>query len=93
VTNVFAVEAEHRGGHRVWLRFNDGVEGLVDLAGELPGGVFESLRDEGYFARFTLDDTLTWPNGADFSPEFLHGLVQKAAGKRTRTTPARSRSR
>jgi hypothetical protein len=33
--------------------------------------VVEPLRDPACFARFTVDDTLVWPNGADFAPEFL----------------------
>jgi len=70
--------AQHRGGHRVWARFDDGVEGEIDLAGELEGEVFEALRDPAYFARFAVDDTLVWPNGADFAPEFLHERVRAA---------------
>jgi hypothetical protein len=59
----------------VWLRFNDGSEGEVDLSDELDGPVFEPLRDPKLFAQFRLDrelNTLVWPNGADFAPEFLH---------------------
>lgn len=59
----------------VWVRFNDGSEGEVDLSGELDGPVFEPLRDPEMFARFRLDldiHTLVWPNGADLAPEFLH---------------------
>ena len=67
--------ARHLGACRVWLRFNDGVEGEVDLASELSGEVFEPLTDPSVFERFTVDDTLVWPNGADFAPEFLHDLV------------------
>ena len=63
----------------MWLRFDDGVEGTVDLADELWGEVFEPLRDPSYFARFAVDDTLVWPNGADFAPEFLHERVRRAA--------------
>ena len=32
-------------------------------------------RDPEYLARFTVDDTLTWPNGADFAPEFLRSRI------------------
>jgi len=73
------IEAGSLGGHRVWLRFDDGAEGELDLAGELDGPIFEPLRDPAYFARFTVDDTLVWPNGADFAPEFLRQAVTVAA--------------
>jgi hypothetical protein len=72
---VQVLEAHTRGEHRVWIRFDDGVTGEVDLSGELEGEVFEPLRDPEYFARFIVDETLMWPNGADFAPEFLHERV------------------
>ncbi len=72
---VQVLEAHPRGDHRVWIRFDDGVTGEVDLSGELDGEVFEPLRDPEYFARFIVDETLLWPNGADFAPEFLHERV------------------
>lgn len=59
----------------VWVRFNDGSEGEVDLSGELDGPVFEPLKAPKVFAQFRLDPethTLVWPNGADLAPEFLH---------------------
>ncbi len=73
------IHAHHLGGHRVWLRFDDGMEGELDLSGELSGEVFEPLRDPAYFGRFDVDDTLVWPNGADFAPEFLHEALRKRA--------------
>jgi Protein of unknown function (DUF2442) len=72
---VHVLEADYRGEHRVWLRFDDGVSGEVDLAAELDGEVFEPLRDPAYFSGFLVDETLVWPNGADFAPEFLHARV------------------
>jgi len=79
VNSIPHVEVAHpRGGHRVWLRFDDGLEGEIDLSGELQGEVFEPLRDPAYFADFRVEDTLVWPNGADFAPEFLRELVQRA---------------
>ncbi|MGB5452022.1 MAG: DUF2442 domain-containing protein [Sedimenticolaceae bacterium] len=68
-------KADYRGGYLVWLQFADGVEGEVDLEGELWGDVFEPLKDKARFAAFSLDpelETLVWPNGADFAPEFLY---------------------
>ena len=75
---VHVLEARHQGAHRVWLRFNDGLEGQIDLAGAFRGPVFEPLKDPNYFAGFRVDDTLIWPNGADYAPEFLYERLRKA---------------
>lgn len=71
--NVTAVH--HLRDHVLWIRFNDGTEGEVDLGAELEGPVFEPLRDEAVFTQVRVHPelrTITWPNGADFAPEFLH---------------------
>jgi hypothetical protein len=76
------LEARYIGGHTVWLRFRDGSSGEVDLTPALGGPVFEPLRDPAYFERFSLDPdfhTLTWPNGADIAPEYLHDRARVAA--------------
>jgi hypothetical protein len=65
--------AEYRGGQRIHLVFNDGVEGTVDFSAWLDGPVFEPLRSESYFQRFFLDGgAVAWPNGADIAPETLY---------------------
>ena len=67
-------EARYVRDYVVWLRFNDGSEGEVDLQAELYGEVFEPLRDLAEFRRVRFDSelhTITWPNSADFAPEFL----------------------
>ncbi|MCG3116833.1 MAG: DUF2442 domain-containing protein [Candidatus Manganitrophus sp. SA1] len=74
------IKAEYKGDYRVWLRFNDGAEGVVDLKDELYGEMFEPLKDIKKFKSFRIDpelETLVWENGADFAPEFLrdHLLV------------------
>ena len=76
------IEARYIGGHKVWLRFRDGTEGEIDLAARLWGPAFEALRDPEYFSRFSVHpefETLVWPSGADFSPEFLHDNVRVTA--------------
>lgn len=80
--NYRLLEARYLGRHVVWLRFSDGVEGEIDLGNELHGAVFEPLRDLEMFKKFVLHPelhTLVWPNGADFSPEFLHDNVRVTA--------------
>jgi predicted HTH domain antitoxin len=67
------VRAEYRGGHRICLLFNDGVESTVDFSDWLTGPIFERLQDPGYFQRFFLDGgTVAWPNGANIAPETLY---------------------
>ena len=76
------VEARHVGGFVLWLRFRDGTTGEIDMAPELYGPVFESLRDPTVFCTFQIHpefQTLVWPNGADFAPEFLHDKVRVTA--------------
>ncbi|WP_201092757.1 DUF2442 domain-containing protein [Thiocystis minor] len=60
---------------KIAVRFNDGQEGVVDLASVLHGPVFEPLRDRSMFSQLRVDEeleTIVWPNGADFAPEFLY---------------------
>lgn len=76
------VKASHVKNYVVHLRFSDGSEGDVDLKEELEGEIFVPLLDKEYFAKFSLHPelrTLTWPNGADFAPEFLLKLLQVRA--------------
>ena len=73
---------EYRGGHRVWLEFNDGAAGEIDLESSLEGPIFEPLKDVEYFRTLQFDadaHTIAWPNGADFAPEFLHQLLAAPA--------------
>jgi hypothetical protein len=69
------VDARYLGDYKVWLEFNDGKKGVVDLADELYGEEFEPLRDKERFAEFTLDyglATIAWSNGVDFAPDYLY---------------------
>jgi len=68
-------EAEYRHDYVIWLRFNDGAEGEIDLADELEGEVFGPLKNLDAFKRFRVDpdlETIVWENGADLAPEFLY---------------------
>lgn len=68
--------------YRLRLRFDDGSFKEVDLKNELYGEVFESLNDLKFFCRVQVNretNTIEWPNGADFAPEFLHEIGQDVA--------------
>lgn len=65
----------YEGKFLVWVKFEDGVQGLINLEEDLWGEVFEPLKDENKFAQVSLDPelgTIVWPNGADFAPEYLY---------------------
>jgi hypothetical protein len=65
--------------YRIWLKFDDGSQGEVDLENELWGEVFEPLKKKEVFKSVRLNrelNTISWDNGADFSPEFLYEGVK-----------------
>ncbi len=69
---MHVTQARYCGDYKVWVAFNDGAEGEIDLSSELYGELFEPLKDNEFFRSFTLEGhTLSWSNGADFAPEFL----------------------
>jgi hypothetical protein len=69
---MHVTQARYCGDYKVWVAFNDGAEGEIDVSSELYGELFEPLKDKEFFRSFTLEGhTLSWSNGADFAPEFL----------------------
>ncbi len=69
------VEARYLGDYKVYLEFNDGRKGVVDLSDELYGDEMTPLRDRNRFSQVYLDKglaTLAWLDGQDFAPEFLY---------------------
>lgn len=75
--DIIAVEV--LGGHRLWLRFDDGAEGEVDVGRLVPfRGVFAPLADAARFASVRVDPelgTVRWDTGADLDPDVLYALV------------------
>jgi hypothetical protein len=69
------VDARYLGDYKVWLEFNDGRKGVVDLADELHGESLSALRDRERFAQLYLDyglASIAWHDGCDFAAEFLY---------------------
>jgi len=64
--------------YRLFLRFNNGASGEVDLRDELAGEIFDTLKDPTQFAtayQHPVMKTVAWANGADLAPEFLLELL------------------
>ena len=74
ITNVHFVEK-----YKLHIYFNDGSNGEINLEHELSGEIFEPLIDISFFKQFYIHPelhTISWPNGADFAPEFLYDSLK-----------------
>ena len=73
------IEVYYVKEHKLLLRFEDGVQGSVDVAALVTfTGVFAPLRDERYFAQVQINPesgTICWPNGADLDPDVLYATI------------------
>jgi len=75
------VEARATGGHHLYIRFEDGVDGEVDLETLVEfKGVFEPLQDPAEVARVRVDPelgTICWQSGADLDPDVLYAKLTR----------------
>jgi len=70
--------------YRLWLRFDDGLEGSVFLGNLLEICAFKLWRDQDQFRRVAIDPqakTLVWDVGIELDPSVLYRdlLERKAA--------------
>lgn len=77
------IEVRPLDRYRLALRFDDGVEGVVDVSARVPfDGVFAPLEDPEFFGQVRINKelgTIVWPNGADLDPVVLYRLVKGEA--------------
>jgi hypothetical protein len=77
------VEVIPKPGYRLFVRFRDGLEGLVHLRREQLTGALEPLRDERFFEKvFIADGAVAWPGEIDLAPDALYTDV---AAQQTQT--------
>ncbi len=75
------IKVEPREGYRIWLEYDDGVSGEIDLSDLVGLGVFKAWEDRRFFEQVRLDDfpTAAWPGEIDLCPDSLyaelHGLT------------------
>jgi hypothetical protein len=68
------VDVEARPHYTLWLRYDDGVEGEVDLS-HLPGqGVFAAWEDPAVFADVRIGELgeVVWGEAIDMCPDALY---------------------
>ena len=72
---IYVTKAKYLNDYQVYLQFNDGKSGTVDLKDIVYRyKQAEPLRDKHVFSQFYLDSwpTLAWKCGFDIAPESLY---------------------
>ena len=79
------VAAEARADFRLWVRFEDGLEGEVDLSHLVGSGVFQRWADDPReFHEVAVDSesgTVVWPGGLDVAPDRLYDTIAASTGR------------
>jgi hypothetical protein len=75
------VEVKPLESYHLWVRFSDGVEGVLDLSGLVGKGVFALWNDYEAFKRVHIGPSgeLMWDDQVDLCPDALY---LKLTGKR-----------
>ncbi len=85
---LHVIRVEYLTDYKLKLTFDTGSVKEVDLRTELYGTIFEPLKDIEFFKQVTINpdtNTIEWPNGADFAPEFLYEIGEPS-GKNFETS-------
>ena len=68
------VQVEARAGYRIWLRYQDGVEGEIDLADIADTGLCKPWRERAFFERIHVNDggAVAWNGDIEICPDSLY---------------------
>lgn len=70
------VEVIPKAGYSLFVRFKDGLEGLVHMHREQLTGALEPLRDENFFKLVFIDNgAVAWPGEIDLAPDAMYAEV------------------
>jgi len=79
------IEVRALDGYRIWVRFEDGLEGEADLSDLAGRGVFRrwvEIPSEFLQARVDSESgTVVWPGGLDVAPDRLYNDVVRSSEK------------
>lgn len=67
-------EAKPRDNYKLFLRFDEGVSGVVDLSDIAGRGVFEAWKRNGIFDQVRVSEfgAVEWPGGLDLCADALY---------------------
>ena len=68
------IEIRALPGYKLWLRYSDGVTGVVDLSYLVGQGVFSAWNDPSAFEKVRLGEhgAVEWSNDIDLCPDALY---------------------
>jgi hypothetical protein len=81
---VRILTARPLAGHRLLVRFDDGLEGIFPVEPERRGGVFLKLLDTRVFNAVAVNPDfgcVEWPGGVDLCPDAMHQAMTGAAAE------------
>ena len=62
----------------LFVKFSDGLQGIVRFKLSHLTGVFEALKDQNYFNQvFVEHGVVTWPGELDIAPDAMHAEIKK----------------
>ena len=69
-----AVQASPLEGFRLWLKYEDGIEGIVDLSDLAGRGVFKAWSEGNIFDAVAIRESgaIVWPGEIDLCPDALY---------------------
>lgn len=70
------VEVAPKSDYTLFVRFRDGLEGLVRLHPQQLTGALEPLRDKLFFEQVFIDNgAVAWPGEIDMAPDAMYAEV------------------
>ena len=68
------VEVKALPNYRIWLRYDDGTKGEIDLSDLAGRGVFKSWQDASFFdsVRLGAHDAIEWGADLDLCPDAMY---------------------
>jgi hypothetical protein len=80
---VKIIRAERKDGYRIFIEFNNGTTGVIDLKEIIENDRREIIREllnMEIFATVKVNlNTLCWDNGVDFAPDYLYEQIKLKA--------------
>ncbi|MDR1400313.1 MAG: DUF2442 domain-containing protein [Treponema sp.] len=77
---AYVIKAELREDYRIYIEFNDGLNGIIDFKEKITTDHREIIRelvDKNKFNKIKVErHTLCWENGVDFAPEYLYDQIK-----------------